>query len=279
MRVTRLLKTSPAGFDYDLSMAPELFFKTHLAIDENQAKYWDTIAPFFEYLNKSKDKDKWLNGEKFKMSEMPATFQPIFQKFLQEVYDSSPGSSDDPRDMSNVTKALIHIDNQTPTGAGYSEYFLHMSTIYGNFGVRISDFPSQLKKSNNPATILPDEDRSQIFSGLYSISYLDEKFKKRETAIKTDFMNTIYSYQSKDANLFNVLKALSSTEKLNFVSSPDWLDMKRKSVKYDRLPLWQLLDQLCLDFGGWSWELRGSGVIVLRHPKNMHHRELPDQNP
>ncbi len=278
MRVTRLLKTSSTGFDYDFSMAHEQFFKNHLAVDENQAKYWDTIAPFFDYVDKSKDKDKWITGEKFKMSEMPSTFQPVFQKFLQEVYDSSPDSKGDPRDMSNVTKALIHIDNQTPVGAGYSEYFLHMSTIYGNFGARISNFPSKLKKSNNSIIILPDEDRSEILSGIYSISYFDEKVKKRELAIKSDSMNIIYSYQSKDTNLFSVLKALSSTEKLNFVSSPDWLDMKRKSVKYDQLPLWKLLDQLCFDFGGWSWELRESGVILLRHPKNPRHRELPAES-
>jgi hypothetical protein len=275
---TRMIKKSDSSTDYDISSGSSSYFQSHQPNNEAQKKYWETVRPFFDYIDQSNQKESWLKGDKFKLSQLPVSIQGTLQNFLQEVYDSGSEAQSEPKDMSNVTRALISVNNKTPKGAGYSEYFLNMETIYGNFGVRISNFPTKLQQATKPESILSDEERSELPSGLYFVDYNTEKHISRKESILSDIMNQRFSYNAKNSNIFTVLKGMSSTYSLNFVCNEDDPDRPRKNLQFNNLPLWQLLDRLCEDFGGWSWELRSSGVIVLRHPKNIRHRELPDQN-
>jgi hypothetical protein len=275
------LKKNQNEIDYKLQRSAAIYDVTHGSSDGIEEGFWNTALPFIDYINHLPDTEKQdrLAGKAFKFPQLPPSAQVTIQKLLQQVYNSDIEAKNNPIDMSQVTRAMLSIDNKTPEGAKYSEFFLTMKTTYGSFGVRISDFPTRLREAKQKGqSVLPihEQDRDDAE---YSVDYFnEEKYIRRNEALKAEALNQIVDVNLKGVDMFTILKTISKKYDVDFITSERPFDIGKIDAKFSKTELWKVLDTVCRESGGWSWELRESGVLLLRSPQNTRHRELPNNS-
>lgn len=255
--------------NFELTIAKEAIDRIYSPNNEFEKRQFEYSGAFISEFDKMdpRDKAKVLSGQPMIYTELPQSMQDSFKKALLTGFEGV--AVKDPKMVlpSNIdyTKVRVTIKDESKSGTGIREMWLTGAGGFGSGAFRWNDY---------------DKDKTQIGYGR-TIAFIHEplpntSFSKTEMIAKSEKLKSTITIPQTEGTLSSLLKNISAKYGVNFITNKD-SEKRTASFSCENLPLWEAMDRISQEFGGWEWELAPGDFIVMRSSRSPRRRSVSAQ--
>lgn len=263
MRWVKYLSGRP---NYELTIAKDVIDSLYLPQNDFQKQRFEYMKPFVDMLNSiSRDKKaEYLSGRPFIYSSLPPDMKHSIMNSIKMVIEgnSAESSSSEKPDINNLTEAQIRVEDRSKPGAGFQELWFSLDTNIGGFNFRWNDYH---KTKTNIGYVRP--------VSFFHEPELNEAYSKSRAIYQFRELNIPVSIETRNWKFLDLITYLHKTYSLNFVINRKYSD---KILEYSctNIPLHDVLDKICSEFGNLEWEFSYGKCVAIRSADNPRRRNL-----
>lgn len=269
----RWIRYTQGSPTYDLTLGQDAQDSIYSPATDAQKKRYESMNRFVAYMDQlpPSQKASFLAGGRLKITELPGSIQNTLQEAIAALtLDSSPQLPNRPQrpqvkiNLNDDPNATISVEDQTAKGSGLRELRFSLSTNVFSSTFRWNDYD----KTKHSAV------SGRPIAALYSITD-DETFSRKTMIERAMFLSSVQTELPKnDWTLKAIFLHLSEHSGVRLIAHES-MEPRKRGYSCPPMKLAALLDQVCLDFGGWEWEAAPeSDFLIFRAPNSPRRRLL-----
>ncbi len=260
--MTRWEKTEDKS--YRLLVPSREMDNVHMPKTETEQERFSEARKFMDGLSEVPPelRDRILNGDKMEVADLPPSLQdPLLGMYQTIVDELSSRGKDIPFEGSGLRNGRMRL-TRDPDKRFERWVFNVAVKDAGSSGWRFNNYEEMKKERENARRKLA---ASKGTDTLYIPvrNEITAKDAQRLSAMKRTVRLNLDA-----ATLSEVLMQLHRVYNISFVCDPEMVKPARRSVNLTPMPLWDAMNRLTEIFPRTEWEVRKSGIIVVRGPEN-----------
>lgn len=267
-RWIRYTQGSPA---YDLTLGQDAQDSIYGPVTDAQKQRYESMNRFVKYLDQlpPAQQASFFAGSPLKIAELPESIQSTLQGAVDALTsDSSPQPPNRPQrppvkvNLNDDPNATIGVKDETPKGSSLRELRFSLTTNRFSSTFRWTDYD---KSKHSVISARP-------IAALYPITD-DETFSRKAMIERAAFLSAVRAeLPLGDWTLKAIFLHLNERYSVRLIAHES-METRKKSYSCPPMKLAELLDQVCLDFGGWEWEAAPeSDFLIFRAPNSPRRR-------
>jgi hypothetical protein len=233
--------------------------------------------PVFDYLESlPKDEYNALFEQKktLQFEDLPGTVQDSLREMArisaQNIEDNLPPDERDPKsvqDSYKINRGAIKFENIDYPGRRFKGKFINILSNVGSLAFYTNNYDPKIDN-------LPP-------NGCKNIDHPKNNTINKELIQNSSLLNKKISFSKPRATIFDCIENFHKISSMNFLVEkhpPQITPVVIRDANIEKKPLWEALDIVCKEYGGWEWEFNEENFVVLRDPRSncrRHKLEKP----